>query len=77
MAYTLASCEKLIETYVNDFKGQCLILEEGCLGLGKILLHSAEGKKTVVITERFVSHWSSTHTIRKYKKIPAKYEKMI
>lgn len=77
MAYTLASCEKLIDRYVNEYKGECLILDEGCLGLGKILLHSADGKKTIVITEKFVSAWSSTHTIRKWNKIPKKYEKMI
>jgi len=77
MAYSLESCEKLIDRYINEYKGQCLILEEGCLGLGKILLHSAEGKKTIVITEIFVSAWSSAHTIRRYNVIPPKYKEMI
>lgn len=71
--YDLRSCEELIEKYVNTYGGECKIIEEGCLGLGKILLHSAEGKKSIIITEIFVNSWTSTHTIRMYNKLPKKY----
>ena len=50
-------------------------IEEGVLGLGKILLHSAPKKCTIIITERYVNAWSSTHTVRQYKKAPKKYQK--
>ena len=52
--YSLKSCEKLIDTYVNEYKGEATILDEGVLGLGKILLHSADGKKSIVITEYYI-----------------------
>jgi hypothetical protein len=71
--YDLRSCEELIDKYVNTYKGECEVIEEGCLGLGKILLHGAEGKKSIIITEIFVNSWTSTHTIRMYNKLPKKY----
>lgn len=62
--YDLKSCEELIDKYVNTYKGECEVIEEGCLGLGK---------KSIVITEIFVNSWTSTHTIRMYNKLPKKY----
>ena len=73
--YSLASCEKLIETYVNTYGGQATILVEGVLGLGKVLLHSAKGKKTAIIQEYFICSWMSGHSVRQYNKCPKKYEK--
>jgi hypothetical protein len=72
--YSLSYCENLISKYVNDLKGEVHTVEEGVLGYGTILLHSAEGKKAVVITEVYVNAWQSTHKIRKYNKIPKKYQ---
>lgn len=43
--YRLSDCEDLISKYVNEYKGECQVIEEGVLGLGTILLHSAIGKK--------------------------------
>jgi len=73
--YSLAYCKNLIDTYINEYKGEVSEVREGVLGYGTQLLHSAEGKKTVVINEVYVNHWKSTHTIRKYQKVPKKYEK--
>ena len=75
--YTLKSCEQLIDTYVNQYGGECLTIEEGCLGLGTVLLHSARGKKTILITEYYLSAWSSGHKVRMYNKLPKKYEQII
>ena len=71
--YSLESCEKLINTYVNEYKGELMQVEEGCLGLGKLILHSAPNKKSFVIKEHFVNSWSSTHSVRAYNKLPKKY----
>lgn len=71
--YDLKSCEELIEKYVNTYGGECKVIEEGVLGLGKILLHGAEGIKAIMITETFEHAWSSTHTIRMYNNVPKKY----
>ena len=70
--YTLQSCENLIEKYINA-GGIVEQLEDGCLGLGKILL-TAEGKKTTIITEVYLNAWSSGHTVRMYNKTPKKYQ---
>ena len=75
--YTLKSCEDYIDNYVNIHKGELTILEEGVLGLGTVVLHNAEGKKSVVIKEVYINHWVSEHTVRKYNKLPKKYEQLI
>lgn len=75
--YKLSDCEFLITKYVNEFQGEVLIIEEGCLGLGTVLLHSAAGKKCVLIREIYLNEWSSSHTIRKYNKLPKKYQKLV
>ena len=75
--YSLESCERLISRYVNEYGGECTELAEGCLGLGTILLHGAEGKKTILIQEFYINCWSSGHSIRMFNKMPKKYEKML
>ena len=71
--YSLKSCELLIDTYINEYGGVCDTLEEGGVGLGTVLLHSAKGYKTVIIKEKYLTSWTSTHTVRKYNKTPKKY----
>jgi hypothetical protein len=75
--YTLITCENLIDKYLNEYQGAMTTVEEGCLGLGVVLLHDAEGKKFIVIKEVFQNEWSSTHTIRMYNKTPKKYQEFI
>ena len=75
--YTLTACQALIDRYVNQFGGECTELEEGVLGLGTMILHNAEGKKTIVIKEVYLNAWNSGHTIQMYNKMPKKFEKML
>ena len=75
--YTLKSCEDLIERYLNEYKGELFQLEDGVLGLGKIVLHNAKGYKSVIITEFFINSWASGHSVRKYNKLPKKYENLM
>lgn len=75
--YTLASCEQLIYKYLHDFGGNIMEINEGCLGLGTILLYGAEGKKSYLINEVYVSAWNSSHTVKTYNKLPKKYLKLI
>ena len=74
--YNLESVEMLISNYL-ELGGDMIEIEEGVLGLGKILLHSAPKKCTIIITEKYVSSWSSTHTVRQYRKTPKKYQNII
>lgn len=73
--YSLQSCENLIAKYVNTYKGEATTVKEGCLGLGTVLLHSAEGKKTIIIKEYFITSWTSGHNVTMYNKAPKKYLK--
>lgn len=75
--YSLQACENLIEKYINDFGGQMEEINEGCLGLGKVLLHGATGKKSVLIEEYFINSWSSGHKVTMYNKLPKKYEQIL
>ena len=74
---SINNCQKLIDKYVGEFQGECTTIEEGCLGLGTILLHGAEGKKTILIKEFPVNAWSSGHSIRMYNVMPKKYKNLI
>jgi hypothetical protein len=73
--YTLESCQKLINRYI-DLGGEVFNIEEGGVGLGTIVC-IAQNKKTAIIQERYLNAWSSCHTIRFYNKTPAKYKKQI
>jgi hypothetical protein len=50
--YSLKDCEKLIDAYLNEFGGELIQINEGVLGLGDLLLHAAEGKKTIIINDK-------------------------
>jgi hypothetical protein len=75
--YTLQACENYIDKYVNEYGGECTIIEDGVLGLGTLVLHSAKGRKAVVIKEVYKTAWSSSHIVRMYKTLPNKYQKLI
>jgi hypothetical protein len=72
--YTLKSVEIYISKYVNEYGGILTQLEEGVLGIGKIMLHGVEGRKIVIITEFFINSWQSGHKLRMYNKMPKKYQ---
>jgi len=75
--YDLTTCEKLINTYINKHKGFLHQINEGTLGLGKLILYGAKGKKSIIIQEIALNQWSSAHKIRMYNDLPKKYEKLI
>lgn len=75
--YSLSVCEDLIQKYVNKYGGECTELQEGTLGLGTILLHGGQGRKTIVIQEFYINCWTSGHTIRMFNKMPKKYAELL
>lgn len=75
--YSLKSCEELINKYVNEYQGCMTTIEEGCLGLGFIILHDAKGKKSIIIKEYFINSWNSGHNVKMYNKLPKKYQSLI
>lgn len=67
----------IIEKYTNK-GGTATQIWEGVLLHGDWILHSDCGKlKTIIIKEVYVNSWSSVMTSRMYKKMPAKYKKML
>lgn len=73
--YTVKACETLMRKYVEK-GGTCCTVREGCLGFGTIVCYGKE-LKTAIIQEHYQNEWSSVHTIRMYKKMPAKYQKLV
>ena len=75
--YDYKQVDALIEKYVNK-GGETLQLNEGVLGSGDWLLFDYSGHlKFIVIKEVALNCWSSAHTVRKYNKIPKKYEEIL
>ena len=74
--YSCENCENLLSRYVTLYGGNYVTLIEGSLGYGLTVAY-AEGFETAVIKEVPLNEWSSAHTIRFYKKVPKKYEKML
>lgn len=75
--YDYKQVDALIERYANK-GGETLQLNEGTLGSGDWLLFDHSNRlKFIVIKEVYLNCWSSAHTIRKYNKIPKKYEKIL
>lgn len=73
--YTCSAVERLMRIY-NEKGGEITEIEEGTLGYGLLIMHG-DGLKTTVVREVYLNEWSSAHTIRKYKKCPKKYMKML
>lgn len=73
--YSLKSIEAFISKYINEWGGEMHIVEEGCLGLGTIILTNAPNKKTIIIKEYFINEWSCGHTVKAshYYNLPDKY----
>ena len=74
--YTLEACEQLIQRFTDHEDCSYITINEGCLGLGTVLLYRP-GYKLIIIQERYLNPWSSTHTVRMYNKIPKKYQSII
>lgn len=73
--YTLATCENLMQQYI-EADGFCEEVEEGTLGLGLVICYG-DGLKYAVIHEVYETTWTSTHTIQFYDELPTKYQDML
>lgn len=66
---------KLNETLINQgFEYYCI--EEGAL-IDDLAIYTKEGFKSIVATSVYLNEWSSAYKIRKYNKLPAKYQEML
>ena len=73
--YSTEAIEKTLDTmseYPNFIQVEVI---EGCLGYGTTIAH-ADGCKWLIIQEHYLNEWSSGNSMRLYKKLPKKYEKL-
>ena len=72
---SLQYCESLI---ANAAINGCEVttIEEGCLGLGKVVIDGGDEYYSYVITEVYLNPWSSGHKVRKYITLPKKYSQI-
>lgn len=73
MARNLFGCaeiEKAFDDFLAPLGYEWIQLEEGSLGLGKVVFLSPDDKHwNYVVREQYLNEWSSAHTIRKCAKI--------
>ena len=69
--YRLEAVDRFIQKYI-DHGGTIRTINEWSLWYWTTILECAKFR-TAIIQEVFLSSWSSTHTVRQYKKTPAKY----
>lgn len=73
--YSLNAIRQLIDHYLEN-DGQCIEIEQGVLGYGKMLLY-ANNLKTCIVNEVYFNEWSSGHKVRFYNTTPKKYQKFV
>ena len=73
--HSLKACESPMQQYF-DKGGECVTVEEGCLGPGTAVCF-AEGYKAAIIHGYHINPWTSGHTVRMYSEMPKKYAAMV
>lgn len=75
--YAYTSIDDFIIWYMKK-GGQAYCIDEGCLTSGDWILFDKRGKlKSCIIKEVYISDYSSGQSLRRYRKLPEKYAKMI
>ena len=75
--YAYTSIDDFIIWYMKKV-GQAYCIDEGCLTSGDWILYDKRGKlKSCIIKEVYISDYSSGQSLRRYRKLPEKYAKMI
>lgn len=74
--YSNSSVDTYVSTLVEKGFDLCVI-EEGSLTSYGLAILTKAGKKSLVITERYLNDWSSGVAIRKYNKLPKKYQSLL
>lgn len=74
-SYRLDDLEGFIQKLVNEHNYAEIIIDEGCLGLGRrILLPPPDAKKyAFLIRELYLNEWSSANQMMKVRDIPKKW----
>ena len=75
--YSPKSVDDFIGNYVEQ-GGEVAVIDEGCLAHGLTILYDAANRLyNYIITEVPLNCWSSADKVRRYKKLPKKYQEMV
>ena len=75
--YSPKSVDNFIGNYVEQ-GGEVAVIDEGCLAHGLTILYDAAYRLyNYIITEVPLNCWSSADKVRRYKKLPNKYQEMV
>ncbi len=74
--YSCNEVEQLMGLYGKKKNYGCYVFDEGSLGYGVMVL-TADGCKSAVVTEVYLNSQSSAHKIRFYNVLPKKYAEPI
>ena len=76
--WNLEQIKNLVARYTDAGGEYAEEVKPGGVGLGTSILFDTAGKlKTFIIQEHYLNEWNSTHTVRAYREMPAKYKKML
>lgn len=73
--YTSDAIQELAD-YFFENGGEVYELVEGTLGWGTTVM-VRDGWMSIVVKEVYVNEWSSGHTVRRYRQLPKKYQRML
>lgn len=75
--YTCTSIDNFISRYIEK-GGQAYCTNEGVLTSGDWILFDTRGRlECCIIKEVYINSWSSGQSLRKYRRLPEKYAKII
>ena len=75
--YSWRDVDNLVKRYTDE-GGQVIQLSEGVLQSGNWVLYDPKGRLyAFIIKEIYVNCWTSAQTIRRYNKLPKKYERIV
>lgn len=76
--FSYVEIEKAFDDVLSPVGYEWIQLQEGSLGLGKVLFRAPDDKHwNYVVREVYLNEWSSAHTIRKCAKISAALQREI
>lgn len=74
--YSNTAIDNMAKNYF-ELGGAVHVIEEGSLTTYGHAVFYGKGLKTVVVKEKYLNHWSSAYTARRYNSMPAKYLQIV
>lgn len=73
--YTSGAIQELAQYYIDN-GGEVYEVVGGTLGWGTTIM-TRDGWMSIIAQEIYVNEWTSAHKVRRYRKLPKKYQTML